>query len=123
MNAYTISNLAGEAGVSVHVVRDYVLRGLLRPARHTASGYGLYDSQSVVRLRFVRAAFAAGIGLNDLMLLCHELDTGSGEVVASLARLRALIAARRANLTAVDQQLADMACAMRSVAEPEHHHG
>ncbi|NOM13140.1 mercuric resistance transcriptional repressor protein MerD, partial [Klebsiella pneumoniae] len=28
MNAYTISRLAEDAGVSVHVVRDYVLRGL-----------------------------------------------------------------------------------------------
>ncbi|MEG1680655.1 MAG: mercuric resistance transcriptional repressor protein MerD, partial [Stenotrophomonas sp.] len=26
MNAYTISRLAEDAGVSVHVVRDYVLR-------------------------------------------------------------------------------------------------
>lgn len=47
MNAYTISHLASEAGVSIHVVRDYVLRGLLRPAQRTASGYGLYDAQSL----------------------------------------------------------------------------
>lgn len=32
MNACTPSKLAREAGVSVHVVRDYVVRGLLRPA-------------------------------------------------------------------------------------------
>jgi MerR family mercuric resistance operon transcriptional regulator len=35
MYAYTISRLAEDAGVSVHVVRDYVLRGLLHPARCT----------------------------------------------------------------------------------------
>ncbi|ESR72547.1 MerR family transcriptional regulator [Pseudomonas aeruginosa VRFPA05] len=29
---YTVSRLAQDAGVSVHIVRDYLLRGLLRPA-------------------------------------------------------------------------------------------
>lgn len=52
MNPYTISKLAQDAGVSVNVVRDYVLRGLLRPAGHTESGYGLYDAQALERLRF-----------------------------------------------------------------------
>ncbi len=32
MNAYTVSRLAFDAGVSVHIVRDYLLRGLLRLA-------------------------------------------------------------------------------------------
>lgn len=32
MNAYSISKLAEDAGVSVHVVRDYLMRGLLHPA-------------------------------------------------------------------------------------------
>lgn len=33
MDICIISKLANEAGVSVYVARDYVLRGLLRPAR------------------------------------------------------------------------------------------
>ena len=37
MNAYTVSHLAHDAGVSVHVVRDYMLRGLLRPVERTAA--------------------------------------------------------------------------------------
>lgn len=73
MNAYAISRLARDAGVSVHVVRDYVLRGLLHPAHRTESGYGIYDAQALVRLRFVRAAFEAGIGLHELTRLCHAL--------------------------------------------------
>lgn len=35
MDGYTISRLADAAGVSVHIVRDYVLRGLVHPARRT----------------------------------------------------------------------------------------
>ena len=41
MSAYTVSRLALEAGVSVHIVRDYLLRGLLRPVACTTGGYGL----------------------------------------------------------------------------------
>ncbi|WP_033536801.1 mercuric resistance transcriptional repressor MerD [Caballeronia zhejiangensis] len=121
MNAYTISHLAGEAGVSIHVVRDYVLRGLLSPARRTASGYGLYDAQSLARLRFVRAAFETGIGLNELIRLCRELDTGSDAAVESLAHLRSLIATRRACLAALDEQLAGMTRAARSATGLESH--
>ena len=39
MNAYTVSRLALDAGVSVHIVRDYLLRGLLRPVACTTGGY------------------------------------------------------------------------------------
>ena len=40
MSAYTVSRLALDAGVSVHIVRDYLLRGLLRPVACTPGGYG-----------------------------------------------------------------------------------
>lgn len=62
MSAYTVSRLALDAGVSVHIVRDYLLRGLLRPVAYTTGGYGLFDDTALQRLRFVRAAFEAGIG-------------------------------------------------------------
>ncbi|HHU5754272.1 TPA: MerR family transcriptional regulator, partial [Escherichia coli] len=40
MSAYTVSQLAHNAGVSVHIVRDYRVRGLLRPVACTTGGYG-----------------------------------------------------------------------------------
>lgn len=57
MDAYTISKLGSEAGVSVHIVRDYVVRRLLHPAQRTNGDYGIYDAQALGRLRFVRAPF------------------------------------------------------------------
>lgn len=42
MSAYTVSHLANDAGVSAHAVRDYMLRGLLRPVKRTAGGYVLF---------------------------------------------------------------------------------
>ncbi len=50
MNAYTVSRLALDAGVSVHIVRDYLLRGLLRPVACTPGGYGLFDDAALQRL-------------------------------------------------------------------------
>lgn len=72
MNAYTVSRLAFDAGVSVHIVRDYLLRGLLRPVACTTGGYGLFDDAALQRLCFVRAAFEAGIGLGALARQFHR---------------------------------------------------
>jgi len=36
MNVYTVSRLVHDVGVSVHVVRESLLRGLLHPAARTA---------------------------------------------------------------------------------------
>ena len=83
MNAYTVSRLALEAGVSVHIVRDYLLRGLLRPVACTTGGYGLFDDAALQRLCFVRAAFEAGIGLDALARLCRALDAADGTVANS----------------------------------------
>lgn len=66
MDICTISKLANEAGVSVYVVCDSVLRGLVHPARRSESGYGLYDDRALERLRFVRALFEVGVGLDEL---------------------------------------------------------
>ena len=74
MSAYTVSRLALDAGVSVHIVRDYLLRGLLRPVACTPGGYGLFDDAALQRLCFVRAAFEAGSGLDALARLCRVRD-------------------------------------------------
>ena len=108
MDDYTISRLARTAGVSVHVVRDYVLRGLVHPARRTPGGYGLYDEQALARLRLMRALFEAGIDLDELARLCHALDA-DGDAAECLARLRTWLAARRERLESLDRQLAGMA--------------
>ena len=122
MNACTLSKLAYEAGVSVHVVRDYVVRGLLRPGSHTSGGYGLYDGAALKRLRFVRAAFEAGISLNELTRLCHTLDQRGGDAGECLAHLRLLISSRLETLVLLDRQLAQMAGPACPRVEVESHH-
>lgn len=110
MNAYTISRLAEDAGVSVNVVRDYVLRGLLHPARRTDSGYGIFDERSLARLRFVRAAFESGIGLAELTRLCRALDANDDtNVTGCVERLLRQIVTRQAALAVMQTQLTTMA--------------
>ena len=109
MNAYSISRLAEDAGVSVHIVRAYMLRGLLHPARRTESGYGIFDERSLARLCFVRAAFESGIGLDELARLCRALDADdSTDVIGCIDRLLGQIATRLAALDAVKTELAGL---------------
>ena len=110
MNAYTVSRLALEAGVSVHIVRDYLLRGLLRPVACTTGGYGLFDDAALQRLCFVRAAFEAGIGL--------ALDAADcDETAAQLAVLSQFVERRREALADLEVQLAAMPTAPAQQAE------
>ncbi|HHW77592.1 MULTISPECIES: mercury resistance co-regulator MerD [Thauera] len=110
MNAYTVSRLADDAGVSVHVVRDYMVRGLLRPVARTAGGYGVFDAAALQRLCFVRAALEAGIGLDLLTRLCRALDAADGdEASARLADLCQQVERRRQALAKLDAQLTELA--------------
>ncbi len=101
MNAYTVSRLALDAGVSVHIVRDYLLRGLLRPVACTTGGYGLFDDAALQRLCFVRAAFEAGIGLGALARLCRALDAANCDETA--AQLCCAASVRRTPARSVGQ--------------------
>ncbi len=121
MDLYTISRLASTIGVSVHVARGYVARGLVRPAQYTPGGYGLYDEPVVARLRLVRALFEAGISLDELTLLCRALD-GGGDAAETLARLRARVTARRKRLVAFYRQLAETAVAAGPCVDAENRH-
>ncbi len=88
-------------------MRDYVVRGLLHPARRTPVGHSLYDEQALTRLLLVRALFEAGIGLDELARLCHALNT-DGDANECLSRLRMELEARRQRLESLDQQIAGM---------------
>jgi DNA-binding transcriptional MerR regulator len=66
VKAYTVSQLAKMAGVSVRTLHHYDQIGLLRPASRTAAGYRLYGEQELLRLQQI--------------LFFKELDMPLGEV-------------------------------------------
>ncbi|EIZ81363.1 putative transcriptional regulator, MerR family [Novosphingobium sp. Rr 2-17] len=70
MNALTISKLAKQGDVGVETVRYYQRRGLLNePSR--AAGIRHYGDEDVRRLRFIRAAQAAGFTLEEISVLLN----------------------------------------------------
>lgn len=108
MAELTIAKLAREAGVTVETVRYYQRRGLLdTPARDDATGrIRRYGDAHVRRLRFIRAAQAAGFtlsGIGELLALDATQDR---------ARVRALATAR---LAALDTQIAELTSARASL--------
>ncbi len=66
---YTISELAKAAGVPTTTVRYYERVGLLRPEGRSAGNYRLYTEESLLRLKFIRAARATGFTVEDVKLL------------------------------------------------------
>ncbi|OGT54852.1 MAG: hypothetical protein A3E01_18620 [Gammaproteobacteria bacterium RIFCSPHIGHO2_12_FULL_63_22] len=62
----TVRRLAQLGGVTVHVVRNYLRRGLLRAASHTEAGYQLFSTTELHRLHFIRTAQRLGFTLTEI---------------------------------------------------------
>lgn len=71
---YTIGRLAREAGVPASTVRYYERSRLLRPDGRTEGNYRVYGPEAIVRLRFIRAAQAIGLTLEDITMLLDFRD-------------------------------------------------
>ena len=61
-----IGDLANRAGLTVKTLRFYEKAGVLTPAARLPSGYRDYDETALARLRFVKAAQAAGLTLAEV---------------------------------------------------------
>lgn len=86
-----ISDLAAAAGVAARTIRFYEDRGLLPAPARSAAGYRLYGEGDVARLRFIRAAQAAGLTLAEIGGIISLRDEG----VAPCRHTRGLLTRRR----------------------------
>jgi len=102
----TISGLAAAGGVGVETVRFYQRLGLIEvPAR--GAGVRRYDVDDIARLRFVRAAAAAGFTLAEIArLLALDAVVDRGEVQTMAA----------ARIAALDRDIAALSAARDSLA-------
>src|SRR3546814_2444840 len=62
----TVRQLAQQGDVTVHVVRNYLRRGLLQAATHTEGGYQLFSASELQRLHFILAAQQLGFTLSEI---------------------------------------------------------
>jgi MerR family mercuric resistance operon transcriptional regulator len=95
---FTIGQLARRCGVRDSAIRFYERIGLLRPKGRTSGNYRYYGLDAVDRLRFIRAAQAAGFDLDDI----RSMLVLPGSRTAPCAEVRETIDAR---LEAVRDQL------------------
>jgi MerR family transcriptional regulator, mercuric resistance operon regulatory protein len=112
MIGMTIAKLAREGGVGVETIRYYQRRGLLaEPERPVGpgltAGVRRYGAEDLRRLRFIKAAQAAGFPLEEIgeLLLLDATD--------DRARARTLA---RARIAALDARIAELTRARRSLS-------
>ncbi len=76
----SISQLAKAAQTTVHTVRNYVIEDLFHCNEQTKAGYGLYNLCALKRLRFIRAARAAGLLIIDIKPLLMAINTDNRNI-------------------------------------------
>jgi len=115
MNDMSIAGLAEAGGVGVETVRFYQRRGLMpTPPRPAGSGLGggvrRYGAEDARRLRFIRAAQAAGFTLEEIAQLLTLDATDDRRRAREMARARtAALDARIAELSAARAWLNQLA--------------
>ena len=63
---FTIGRLAQEAGINLETLRFYEQKGLLPKPPRSSSGYRLFPSDTVQRLRFIKRAQQLGFSLTEI---------------------------------------------------------
>ena len=105
----SISQMADAAKTTVHTVRNYVLENLILSHEQTSGGYGLFDQCALNRLRFIRAARAAGLMILDIKPLLYAINEGDKQACdEAMCALQTKINKRRAYLCSLDSQLSEL---------------
>ena len=72
MKTYSISKLAGMAGVSIRTLHHYDHIGLLSPAARTAAGYRLYGETELLRLQQILFFKELDLPLSEVRSILHD---------------------------------------------------
>jgi len=74
MNAMTIGKLARTTGVGTETIRYYERSGFLPVPERLPSGYRVYDTEAINRVRFIKEAQALGFTLSEITELLGLTD-------------------------------------------------
>jgi len=69
-----IGAVAAQAGVNIQTIRYYERRRLLRAPKRRASGYRVYSTDAVRRVRFIKGAQELGFSLDEVAELLRLRD-------------------------------------------------
>ena len=107
MKAYTVSQLAKMAGVSVRALHHYDHIGLLAPSARTAAGYRIYQEDGLLRLQQILFFRELGFALGDIRSILDDPE---------FDRLEALEEHRRLLLAEVERLAGLMMTVDRTIA-------
>ena len=101
MPNFQIGQVAKSAGVTVETIRFYERQALIPEPRRTESGYRLYTSETIRRVRFIQRAKELGFSLKDihaLLMLRNKRGAACAEVSAQALQ----------KIVEVEQKIADL---------------
>lgn len=114
--AFTIGQLAREAGINVETVRFYQRRGLLSEPDRPAGGIRRYSSIDTERIRFIKAAQRLGFSLDDVEeLLRLEYGTHCSQARQLAERKLTEIRGKIDDLRRIESTLDEMVGRCRAV--------
>lgn len=114
-----VSELARRSGVAPSAIRFYESAGVLPPAPRKANGYRDYGEQDLCRVRVLASLRSLGIELDEsarLADLCSKgcCDEMEEQLLPGVEKRRAELAAARAEIDHVDEELARLERAITS---------
>jgi len=108
-----IGELGEAVGIPSQTIRFYERRGLLPKPSRAANGYRDYDESTITRVRFIRAAQAAGLTLVDIRSIIDLRDEGH----VPCAHVTTLIDGKLADLRRRISELAILATELEQVLD------
>src|SRR5260221_11142256 len=64
--AYTVGQVARQAGVNVQTIRFYERKNLIAPDSWKESGYRIFGPETVSKIKFIKRAQTLGFTLNEI---------------------------------------------------------
>ena len=117
IKTYRVGEIARIARISVRTLRHYDDLGLLKPAMREASGYRVYDNDSLLRLQQILIHRELGFSLDEIAGL---LDSPEFDIAFALKRQRAKLEEREAQtrkmIDAIDRTLDALSGNRRNVS-------
>jgi DNA-binding transcriptional MerR regulator len=110
---FSSSELARLTGVSTDTLRHYERKRVLARPTRLPNGYRRYPADAVVRVQLIQRALRVGFSLDDLARSLGERDRGG----IPCQKVRALVAARLAELEARTRDLVTLGGEMRELLD------
>lgn len=105
---FTIGKVASLVDISANTLRYYEREGLVHPASKSATGYRLYDEDTIARVRFIKQAQHCGFTLAEI----RELLTLRARNNACCSDVRRLMIEKKLQLEARIKAMKTMSMAL-----------